>query len=178
MIRDKTTNNWSWIKHFLIRIFTSTYRRNCFCDLLIVIAKIERIEYWRFKNSHETMIFRFLLFSSFLKINLFEITKFFPRYICYQWFSNSTYWNIYEWYEFEIRCKSMKIWNFKKSWRTYQFSNEKRKKTIKFRRNNKNIYRRIRQLFQNSLICCDYILKIFHFENDRCNWYWYDSRFC
>ena len=44
-------------------------------------------------------------------------------------------------------------------------------KTIKFRRNDKNIHRRIRQSFQNSLICCDYISKMIHFENYRCNWY-------
>ena len=50
IILNKTIYNWSCIKHSRIRILMSTYCNDCFCDLLIVMTKIARIENWRLIN--------------------------------------------------------------------------------------------------------------------------------
>ena len=49
MIRFKIIYNWSWIKIFDYK-HKSTCYKNWSCDLLIIILKIKRIEYWIRRN--------------------------------------------------------------------------------------------------------------------------------
>ena len=69
MTLNIVTYNWSWVKHSRVWISMSTYRKDCLCDLLIIITKVDRIKYWRLVNWQNTIFFRFLLISSFLKFN-------------------------------------------------------------------------------------------------------------
>ena len=69
MILNIVTYNWSWVKHSRVWISMSTYRKDCFCDLLMIITKVDRMRYWRLVNWHDTIFFRLLLISLFLKFN-------------------------------------------------------------------------------------------------------------
>ena len=69
MILNIVTYNWSWVKHSRVWISMSTYRKDCLCDLLMIISKINRIKYWCLVNWQNTIFFRLLLISSFLKFN-------------------------------------------------------------------------------------------------------------
>ena len=94
MILNKTTYNWSWMKHFRIRISTLTYRNDCFCDLLIVMTKIARIENWRLINWHDTIFFRFLLISSFFESSDIRNIKIFSSIDLFDIISIFNTWNV------------------------------------------------------------------------------------